>query len=304
MDTIGLTKRMLSKHAVAHIWVISDLQQAIPEKAKYCLDVAIEDYKFIEANCQKIWYLGDSVEGDNLNHIIEMTKMQLQRFRTLNIPLNYVMGNHDFDFTRSINNSYLKAVMPFYEAVKRENSWKTTKTGSSMYFTDEIADYKVFFLSDHIGLYNQWLTTHGRIRYGQNEYPYKKEDYLRLRQEMESCSKKVITASHYSYPGGSRPSELFGRFLPLPSNVKLHFYGHAHIGDVKWAKESCYQKISYVDYQNVPQINVSSLENQRGSTIRSVFVDFYDNNSVGIYFRDHQNKRWTESYILDVNNNY
>ena len=51
-----------------------------------------------------------------------------------------------------------------------------------------------------------------------------------------------------AFCGGNRASEHLSTLLPLPHQVKIHFYGHAHIGDYAWAKENAYRRISCVDW--------------------------------------------------------
>lgn len=50
-------------------------------------------------------------------------------------------------------------------------------------------------------------------------------------EEIAALGKPVLTLSHDSYAGGNRGAPLFDCFLPVAGNVRMHFYGHAHIGD-------------------------------------------------------------------------
>src|SRR5690242_6628006 len=65
--------------SVAHrVWVISDLQQSIPTEARRCLTTAVEDFRSLDLlPIDQIWYLGDAVEGANLQHLEEMSAMQV-----------------------------------------------------------------------------------------------------------------------------------------------------------------------------------------------------------------------------------
>ncbi|MGI6371786.1 MAG: hypothetical protein ACOX1R_01120 [Caldicoprobacterales bacterium] len=90
------------------------------------------------------------------------------------------------------------------------------------------------------------------------------------------------------------------RLLPLPDNVKTHFYGHAHIGDKVWVGKDCYRKISYVDDHNIPQIDVASFENIRGNAVRSVFFEIYQKGGYGILFRNHTLAKWEEVFFINT----
>ena len=87
------------------------------------------------------------------------------------------------------------------------------------------------------------------------------------------------------------------RIFPLPKNVKIHFYGHAHIGDYIYAEKDAYRRISWVDWHDIPQIEVSSFEHIRGNTCRSVLLHIYEDDTFGIFFRDHDNHIFTECYF-------
>ena len=52
--------------------------------------------------------------------------------------------------------------------------------------------------------------------------------------------------------------------LPLPANIRLHLYGHAHIGDAAWAGKDLYRKIACVDNHPIIQCDIASLEDGRG----------------------------------------
>ncbi|MEJ6951895.1 metallophosphoesterase [Natronospora cellulosivora (SeqCode)] len=288
-----------SKEEVAkRAWIISDLQQSIPDKARDSLTKAVEDYKSLEMNCDQIWYLGDATEGDRLDFLEEMCEMHLELLTPLNIPLRYVMGNHEFDYSRNKQKRGEKVIVPFYNTVKKVADWRTIDNLSSFYFLEEFGDFQILFLSDHCSETGEWYTTHGEIHGDKDKYPYSKESFQSLSEKIEKTGKLTISVSHYAFAGGNRPSEILNQLLPLAENHFLHFYGHAHIGDGVWAKENLYRKISWVDNQDIRQFNVSSLENNRGSSIRSVFLEIYKDNSIGVFFRDHQQRKWSECYFL------
>ncbi len=295
-----MIERILSatRSQVSHrVWVISDLQQSQPTVAEACLRTAVEDFQSLELACDQIWYLGDAVEGKNLAHLREMAEMQKGVFLKLGLPLRYVMGNHDFDYARWGNDPSGRPVLPFYEMVKTVPAWKTTEAFDRFYFLDDLGGYRLVFLSDHAAQDGRWVTTHGEL-FGEVEtYPYGADAYLALRDEIAGCGRPVITIGHYGFAGGNRPSALLGRMLPLPANVRVHFYGHAHIGDKVWAKEHVYRKISTVDHQDVPQFDIASLENLRGNAIRSAILEMYEDGSLGVFFRVHDRKVWEECYV-------
>lgn len=131
---------------------------------------------------------------------------------------------------------------------------------------------------------------------GQEYYPHG-EIMQQIREEMEQEDSPIITAAHYSFCGGNRASAHLSTLLPLPHQVKIHFYGHAHIGDYAWAKENAYRRISCVDWHDIPQINVSSFEHIRGKFCRSVFLHIYEDHSFGIFFRNHNARKFSEVYF-------
>ena len=135
----------------------------------------------------------------------------------------------------------------------------------------------------------------------QSLYPYTEADYQSLRDRLAALNKPLITLSHYSFAGGNRAAPLFDRFLPLPAQERIHFYGHAHIGDAVWAGKDCYRKIAAVDNQPIIQVNVSSLENYRGSAIRSVILEWYETGEIGVCFRNHTRACWDDYLLVSPN---
>jgi predicted phosphodiesterase len=281
------------------IWLISDLQQSIPQNAKLCLSTAVEDFHQLKMPCNQIWYLGDAVEGQNLANIEEMAQMQIKMLNSFNVPVRYVLGNHDFDYFRSSKDTCCKITVPFYERILKETNWLSIESYDSFYFFEHMKDFSVLFLSDHANVEGSWFTTHGVVHGNADKYPYTPNTYAELNTYVQNLNKPVITVSHYAFSGGNRPSQLQDRLLPLPENVKMHFYGHAHIGDKQWAGKDCYRKLACVDDQNIPQINISSLENRRGNAVRSALLEVYEDISFGIYFRNHSEKKWEEYYFLN-----
>ncbi len=287
----------LSKARAAQtVWVMSDLQQSNPENMQHCLDTAMEDYvHHLGSPAQAIWYLGDGVEGADLHHLMDMSRRQEEAFGKLEVPLYYVGGNHDFDYTARYPEEGRE---PFMDMVRDHPGWHTTKTAQDYYFRSQLGGYEVFFFSDHAAADRRWCVTHGTLRWGnREEYPYTMAHAQALRREMADCGKPVITCGHYAFPGGNRQSALMSKLLPLPETVRLHLYGHAHIGDIVWAARDAFRRISWVDYHDIPQVNVSSFENIRGEKCRSVLLHIYPDGQLGLFFRNHDDHTFTEAYF-------
>jgi calcineurin-like phosphoesterase family protein len=286
-------KASMKAHVKHRIWLFSDLQQECPDKTHAILKAAIDDFTSYGLPCDMIWYLGDAVAGNNHEQLEASVHVQLELLKALHIPVRFVLGNHDFDYARSTG--HIKS--HFFNSVQQTKGWRTIDSLQHFYFFDEIGDYRLLFLSDHIDEQGKWISTHGNIP-SETEYPYHKEIYSQLREKLVTSDKPVITLSHYAYSGGNRPSDLWDQLLPLPEKVKVHFFGHSHIGDGVWGKEHLYRKIAYVNHQSTPQINISSLENERADEIRSVMLEIYEDSSLGIYFRDHGKQAWANMLLI------
>ncbi len=281
------------KYKLHRVWLISDLQQHDPERSRRCMYTAAEDFAALGLSCEKVWYLGDSVEGCDLDKLNEMTKMQEDVFLKLRLPVCYCPGNHDMDYISAAG----EPVLPFRSMVAshKKDGWKTTEKISDFYFWDVLGDINVLFLADCAAEDGSWHFCHGRP-FGTG-YPYKDSDFRRLTEERDKLP-RVITAGHYSYPGGNRATEYMGKFLPLKDNVKLHIYGHAHIGDSVWAGKDWGRQICGTDGHTLTQVNISSLETGRGNAIRSAFLEIYQD-SIAVFFRNHSLKRWDKMLVLD-----
>lgn len=290
-----------AKKAKSVVWVLSDLQQSVYDNMKRCLDLCMEDYKSLGKPAEAIWYLGDAVEGTDPDNISRMVNDQEKAFSALNVPLTYVCGNHDYDFcAKAIREGRKERLyIPFYDMVKSHKDWHAAKSPSDPYFTQDFKDFKLFCFQDHIAEDLSWLSTHNMIRSGREVYPYKKEYFENIRKEMKECGKPVITIGHTSFPGGNRDfeSEITSQILPLPMNVRLHLYGHSHIGEYTWPREKAFSQIGWVNWQDIPQIDVASFENIRGCYCHSVILHIYEDNSFGIFFRNHDKHRFESSYF-------
>lgn len=282
-------------HVRHSVWVISDLQQSDPVNARQCMETSLADMRAMDCPAERIWYLGDSIESTRMDHLREMARMQAEGFGSLGIPLTYVLGNHDFEYIRH----FREPVSPFYDLVRAVPGWHTSENLTDLYFTEQLGEHTVFFLSDHAAADASWSTANGLVWGDKEKYPYTQADADVIREKIAAVPGPVITASHYAYPGGNRSFDamIIGKLLPLPENVRIHLHGHAHIGDFVWAKAEAYRRISCVDWHDIPQIDVSSLENIRSRFCRSVLFHIYDNGTYGIFFRDHDHRRFTEAYF-------
>lgn len=296
IEQLAATLHEKTRH---RLWLISDLQQSIPENATLCMQTAVADFKELALPCQYIFYLGDAVEGHDREHIEEMTGMQLEALDPLGVPVVYIIGNHDFDYYQHHKEKIGRVELPFYDTVKKHKGWHVGEL-QDFYFVLDMEEYAVVCLPDHASLDGSWFTTHGEIHGNVSAYPYGKEEWKALSEKIKTWEKPVFTMGHYSFPGGNREARLQSRMLPLPDNVRIHFYGHAHIGDAVWAGKDCYRKISMVDWQDIVQINVASLESFRGSAIRSVFMEIYEDGTYGVLFRNHTERKWEEAYLIDT----
>jgi hypothetical protein len=289
----------LSQHLLHRVWVISDLQQALPRRARECLTTALDDFRSLNMPVEQIWYLGDGVEGTRLDFLEEVSAMQIEKLNALNVPIKYVLGNHDFDHLAHHRGATAAAAV-FRDAVRRQPNWRTTDSLESFYFIDRIGTFTVLFLSDHADPQGRWISTHGSVQGERRLYPHGPDAYQRLRDELITIKDPIITCSHYAFAGGNRPSPLHNQLLPLPRNVRLHLYGHAHIGDAAWAGKDRFRKIACIDDHPIVQADVASLENDRGNATRSAILEIYRNLSLGILFRNHSARSWEDALFLEA----
>ena len=57
------------------VWILSDLQQGVPENTRRCLEAGISDFELLERPADQIWYLGDAVEGQDPDRLMAMCKL-------------------------------------------------------------------------------------------------------------------------------------------------------------------------------------------------------------------------------------
>ncbi len=288
-------RKALEKNVVRRMWLISDLQQSQLQWATACMTAGVEDFKSLNLPCDGVCYLGDAIEGHDPGFLKEMTDMQIEQLGSLKIPVYYAMGNHDFDYFRRTG----EMRWPFYEGVAAQDNWHVAASTQSLYFIVDAGPYAMVFICDHVAKDGSWHTTNGAVRGEAEKYDMQGE-WAALREKIAAIDKPVFTFAHYAYPGGNRENELFRQLMPLPENVRMHFYGHAHIGDGMWAGKDLYRKIACVDNQQIPQINVASLENRRGSAVRSAIWEYYDDGSTGVFFRNHTLHIWEGMYLQPV----
>lgn len=302
-------ERLLATSAdqVRHrVWMMSDLQQSDRSIARKCLTAACDDFRSLGMACDQIWYLGDSVEGDDETVLKQMVEMQIELLQPLDIPVIFTLGNHEFDpYWYQVrkpplpDTSELRIISR--ELFSKVPGWRTSESLSDFYFTGTLGDYSVFFFPDHAHQQGLWIAAGGKV-YGNGEsYPHTADVYEAVTEKIRKTTGPVITVGHSAFPGGLRGSPLMGQMLPLPDNVRAHFYGHCHIGDAYWGGPSCFRKLSTVDGQNIPQVDVAALENLRGDAVRSTILEIYEDGTFGVFLREHCRRRWSDAYYLADN---
>ncbi|MCC5828059.1 MAG: metallophosphoesterase [Phycisphaeraceae bacterium] len=299
----------LSPRLVERAWLISDLQQTLPDWAERNLRIAVEDALGLKLDFNQVWYLGDGTEGADAARLDQMVRMQIGMLARLDAPIRYIMGNHDFDPLRKWMRSRssdadapdFPVAGPLYEAAGSSPGWISTASTRDFYFLDRFGGYTVLFLTDHCAADGSWYTSHDRVHGDPESYPHPPAAYRRLADELAALNRPIVSAGHYPFPGGNRanPGGLLTRLLPLCPGHVAHFYGHSHIGDLAYGKDDAYRKICSVSGHRVPQINVSSLDTIRGDEVRSVVLDVYEDDTLGLYFRHHGRGEWAEALLLN-----
>lgn len=290
-----------AQKATHRIWVISDLQQNNPDEAEACLSLALRDMESLQDTLTDIWYLGDATEGRDLEKLKRMTEIQIRLLRDFGVPVNFVLGNHDLDAC-DLKHENDPPFLPMFDAITSIPEWRTLETCEDFYFVKVYGDTLVVFLSDHLARDHSWRVCHHRLHGPHPQrYPHNREAYLALREKMKAWPGPILLASHYAFAGGVRGPGIGGllnQLLPLPDNVKLILHGHAHTGDWRYGRERTFQRVSWVNWQSIPQVNVSSLERQRSGQTRSALLDFYPDGTSGVFLRDHERHTWSESFFL------
>lgn len=263
-----------------------------------CLRYGVEDIGGLDLGIDAIWYLGDATQGKRSGVVAESVALQRRLLNSLNVPVRFIMGNHDLDCCRDCEPGQ-RPLLPMWEAVREEPNWRTTNSPEDWFFCEEHGDWLIVFLSDHIAEDGRWLVSWNRLLGPQPEcYPHQQGAYEALRERIKEWRGPVLIAGHYAFPGGSRGGDresLHARLMPFSANVGLILHGHSHLGDLAWGQEQCYRRVSYVDYHDLVQVNVSSLDRTRGSQSRSAIIDLYADHGVSVWFRDHEDRCWSDA---------
>lgn len=285
-------------------WVISDLQQADPVNARKCMHTGVEDFLSLGLDVDAVCYLGDATDGENLAHLEAMADMQVKALSRIDAPVYYVLGNHEFDYHRFYEGPSALTI-PMRDRILKESQWHTSQNILDWSFTADFGDLSLFFLTDRCDPNDRtWVTTHCGQRNvtGCEISPHDFEpDAAAVREKMAEIKQPFFTFSHYGFPGGNRDHEgnLQAMLLPLPENHIAHFYGHCHIGDQRCGREHCLRQVSSIHYSKTSQFDIASLENRRGTTIRSAILEWYGGHSFGVFFRDHSKGKW-EKCVLEA----
>lgn len=287
---------------VRRFWLISDLQQRDPKNARYCMSTGVDDFLSLKLKIDGVCYLGDSTEGVILDHLVEMADMQVAELSRVDAPIYYVMGNHEFDYHRFVEGA-TGMTIPMRDRIQKERQWHTTKNLLDWSFQADFGELTLHFFTDRSDPDDRtWVTTHG---YQQDvkdavmtSYNFV-ADIERERAKLANIETPFFTFSHYGFPGGNRDYEgdLQKRLLPLPGKIVAHFYGHSHIGDRGCGRENAFRQISTINDTGITQFDIASLENLRGTTIRSAVLEWYGGKRYGVYYRDHLKKRWEKCFV-------
>lgn len=277
-----------------HIWISSDLQLSRAETARKVLRNAVDDMLSLDVTLDGVWCLGDALVGGNLSELEAVADACVELYERFEVPICYVMGNHEMDLRnrKEVNRH------PLYERVRNRDGWSTMDTLSDPYFFRDILGHRVFFFGDHAAEDGSWFTSGGIVRGAVDQYPHQPHVYKRLRATIAASTKPVLIASHYAFRGGQRPSKLQEPLLPLPKNVRAHFHGHAHIGDLVWNKENPWIRANPIADSDLIQYNVSALETARTDGSHSALLTFEEDGSLRIRFRCHLAQEWIEEHVV------
>ena len=274
---------------VTRIWVHSDLQLAEPELAKVILSTAVDDLLELGIALDAIWCLGDAHCGSNEAALQIVAALNIAQLKRLQVPVYYVLGNHEMDLRRS------KGISRFalHDLAMNNSDWYMAAL-DEFYFCAEFNGFLVVFLSDHAAQDGRWFTSAGHV--AGDGYPFNADSYEKLRRIIRGYNGPVIIAAHYAFPGGQRPNDFTKQLLPLPENVRLHLYGHAHIGDLVWNKDDPWQREHPITGHTQKQINISALESLRSPGSHSALLDLHSDGSVELRIRCHLEKKWIADF--------
>ena len=170
----------VSPKVVRRVWIVSDLQQRYPDRATHCMTRAADDFVSLGLPCDAVCYLGDAVEGGNIEFLMDMSRMQQEQFARVDAPVYYVLGNHDFDYFAEHRETLSRMELPFFEYMQKQPQWHTQADIRDMCFTADLGPFVLCFLTDHADPAGRWYTTHGEIRGDASLYPYTETDYQLL----------------------------------------------------------------------------------------------------------------------------
>ncbi|MET0263598.1 MAG: metallophosphoesterase [Rariglobus sp.] len=287
--------RLPARGSSARIWVISDIQQSAPSDALATLSAAVDDILATGLELDGVWCLGDALRGAEEPALEEVADIFIRQLARLNLPVCYLLGNHDVDLKRVSDVDR----HPLWERARAEPNWHVAERLDDFFFARRIGNCLAVFMGDHAHSGGEWFTTHGGVSGRARErYPHDEASYARLSQALADFGGPVILASHYALPGGQKPSALMTRLLPLPANVKLFMHGHAHIGDLVWNKDNPWQRNNPVEGQPMRQFNVSALETVRSPGSHSAVVEIGADGPESLRIRCHQRREWLETFPL------
>lgn len=278
-----------------NIWIHSDLQLSRPDQAEETLNRAVEDLLDLRQPLDEIWCLGDALCGTNLVELEKIADINQRHLARLGVPVSYVMGNHEID----LKNFGKLHRYPLHEAARRNPMWHVADL-ESPFLIKYCAEYMMVMMGDHAAHDGSWWVSQGGVHGEVEHYPYLPDAYQNLRQCIEDHDGPVILASHYALPGGQRPSDLLAHLLPLPSNVRLHLHGHAHIGDLVWNKERPWQRKNPIDgTTSQHQYNISALESDRSPGSHSALLSFGSEQPMTLRIRCHLSYQWEEPFVIE-----
>jgi len=197
------------KRAHTRFWLISDLQQGSPKYAEKYFTAAMRDFHEVGTEIDGICYLGDAAEGINMDDLKIMIDMQIAGLESLNVPIYYVMGNHELDYYRWCRQQKIRPFIPYYEAVRGRKLWHVIPDQETFWFAQEMPEFTMLFFSDHAAKDGSWCATHQGFppEPEYSLYPHKKEAWQAVRDRFAKTGKPVFTFAHCAFPGGNRPSQ-------------------------------------------------------------------------------------------------
>jgi len=277
--------------ALHRVWIVSDIQMRDSTLVRDLFRSALRDWHEQNLTPQEVWLLGDSVCGRPLSVQEEMAQTIMDALSPLSCPVAYVLGNHEMDLLRSEGTSRF----PLRELALARPDWRVPPGIEDFYFLHHVGQTLVVFLSDHAARDGSWMSSHGQITDPQAGYPDPEPALAALREAMARHPGPIVIAAHYALPGGQRPNQFQARLFPLPDSVRLHLYGHAHIGDLVYNRINPWQRQHAVEGHAFPQFNISAFENQRTPGCHTALLEFSPAEPVRLRVRCHLAKSW----ILD-----